>query len=457
MRPLEILTLIILSGVLFALFSNKDRKPFLYLLLAAISSTILLYFVEGLRWQFLPALYLLPCSYIVHRFQKIAMNSFTRGVLLLWFIISVACPWAVPIFKLSKPDGEYDVGTEVFHWIDSTRVEWFTPEDVDDVRELMVQVWYPAINDQKMDPVTYMDHIELRSKTLAQAGKLPSFLPSHLDQIKTNSILGIDFANIKEASPVLIFSHGITGSRHLHQALFEHLASRGYIVVAPDHSYDCNLTIFPNGHIADYRSDITGHPDSVKIRKQQIDTRTKDIHFIIDQVERIQKGSISSKLNGRIDLKRVALGGHSYGGATATVSTHQDKRIKACLVLDSWVSPVPEQIIDSGIHVPFLFMGRPTWDDSDYPGNYTRLDSLMLNSSEPKYQLVIQNTKHLDYTDIPLYSPLIKYFMDIGDLKPSRSIPLINKLVYGFLEKHLSNKGSKIYDQALNNDLVVIQ
>ena len=127
------------------------------------------------------------------------------------------------------------------------------------------------------------------------------------------------------------------------------------------------------------------------------------------------------------------------------------------MVLDSWVSPVPEQIIDSGIHVPFLFMGRPTWDDSDYPGNYTRLDRLMLNSSEPKYQLVIQNTKHLDYTDIPLYSPLIKYFMDIGDLKPSRSIPLINKLVYGFLEKHLSNKGSKIYDQALNNDLVVIQ
>ena len=80
------------------------------------------------------------------------------------------------------------MGTEVFHWIDSTRVEWFTPEDVDDVRELMVQVWYPATNDQKMDPVTYMDHIELRSKTLAQAGKLPSFLPSHLDQIKTNSI-----------------------------------------------------------------------------------------------------------------------------------------------------------------------------------------------------------------------------------------------------------------------------
>ena len=456
MRPLEILTLIILSGVLFALFNNKDRRLFLYLLLAAITSTILLYFVEGVRWQFLPALYLLPFAYFIHRIQKGTVHFYVKSVLSLWFMIAVVLPWVIPIFILEEPDGEYAVGTETFHWIDSTRLEWFTPEDPADVRELMVQVWYPAIKDHEKDPVTYMDHIQLRSKTLARAGKLPSFLPSHLDMIKTNSFLSIDFAEIKKTAPVLLFSHGITGSRHLHQVLFECLASHGYIVIAPDHSYDCNLTIFPNGHIADYRSDITGHPDSVKIRKQQIDTRSRDIHFIIDQLERIQQGSLSSKLNGKVDLERIAVGGHSYGGATATVSTHQDKRIKACLVLDSWVSPVPKKIIESGINVPFLFMGRPAWDGSDYPGNYPLLDSLMQNSAEPKYQLVIQNTEHLDYTDIPLYSPLIKYFMDVGDLSPDESLPLVNKLVYGFLEKHLSKKNPTIFDHALNNDIIVI-
>ena len=152
-----------------------------------------------------------------------------------------------------------------------------------------------------------MDFIQLRSKTLASAGKLPSFFPSHLDLIKTHSYLSIDFIKKDSVSPVLIFSHGITGSRHLHQVLFEYLASRGYIVVAPDHSYDCNLTIFPNGQIADYRSDITGHPDSIKIRRKQIDTRSQDIYFIIDQLERIQQGSLRSKLTGNINLEKIAL------------------------------------------------------------------------------------------------------------------------------------------------------
>ena len=125
------------------------------------------------------------------------------------------------------------------------------------------------------------------------------------------------------------------------------------------------------------------------------------------------------------------------------------------MVLDSWVSPVPKQIIDGGIHVPFLFMGRPSWENSDYPGNYSILDSLIAHSSEPKYQLVIRQTEHLDYTDIPIYSPLIKYFMDVGDLSPSESLPVINELVYGFLEEHLMSNDHNIYERALNNDLII--
>ena len=46
--------------------------------------------------------------------------------------------------------------------------------------------------------------------------------------------------------------------------------------------------------------------------------------------------------------------------------------------------------------------------------------------------------------------------MDVGDLSPDESLPLVNKLVYGFLEKHLSNKNPTIFDHALNNDIIVI-
>ena len=100
-------------------------------------------------------------------------------------------------------------------------------------------------------------------------------------------------------------------------------------------------------------------------------------------------------------------------------------------------------------------MGRPSWENSDYPGNYSILDSLIAHSSEPKYQLVIRQTEHLDYTDIPIYSPLIKYFMDVGDLSPSESLPAINELVYGFLEEHLMSNDHNIYERALKNDLII--
>ena len=276
-----------------------------------------------------------------------------------------------------------------------------------------------------------------------------------MNHIYTNSYKDIPIIQSDQLMPVVIFSHGITGTRHLHQAMYEHLVSHGYIVVAPDHSFDANLTIFPDGHTADYRSNITGHPDSIHVRTKQMDTRAADISFILDQMERIQSGEIKSQINGKIDLEKIAVGGHSYGGSTATVASQRDKRINACFVLDSWISPIPQETIEVGVHVPFLFMGRPTWQGSDYPGNYPRLDSLMVHSSDPKYRLIIKETKHLDFSDIPLFSPIIGYVLDVGSLSASVSIPLLNELVYGFLEKHLTEQPSSHFDEMIQNELII--
>ena len=308
MRPFEILTLFLISGTLVALMTHKDRTLFLYLLLAAISSTILQYFIEGYRWQFSLAVYSLPAFYIVHRFQNDSVNIIIKIVLIIWFGAAVLLPWIIPVFTLPDPEGQYSIGTETFHWIDSSRAEWFTQEDTTDVREIMVQVWYPAKIPDTLQPEPYMDFINLRAETMAAAGNIPSFLAGHLEHVITNSYKYAECLNNSATYPVLIFSHGITSSRHLHQVLFEYLASRGYIIAAPDHSFDANLTIFPDKHLADYRSDITGHPDSVNIRKQQMHTRGSDISFIIDQLEKLQHGTIKSTLNGKLNLHKIAVG-----------------------------------------------------------------------------------------------------------------------------------------------------
>jgi predicted dienelactone hydrolase len=454
MRPFEILTLILIAGALTALFTHKERKIFLYLLFAAIGAMILQYFLEGQRWQFALAVYLLPALYIFHLFQKTKINTVTKGFLSVWFTFSVLLPWIIPVFTLPNPSGLYDVGTETFHWVDSTRLEWFTDESPNDVREIIVQVWYPAYKNAEMNPEPYLDFIDLRAKTLAGAGAISEFLPRHLNHIYTNSFKNIPIIKSDQLMPVVVFSHGITGTRHLHQAMYEFLVSRGFIVIAPDHSFDANLTIFPDGHLADYRSDITGHTDSVNVRTMQMNTRVADISFILDQLVKIQSGKIDAQINAKIDLERIAVGGHSYGGSTATVVSQRDDRIKACFVLDSWISPIPQETIDDGIHIPFLFMGRPTWEGSDYPGNYPRLDNLMAHSSNPKYRLIIKGTKHLDYSDIPLFSPIIGYVLDVGSNPADLTVSLINELVHGFLVKHLLAESDHSFDDSINNELV---
>ena len=454
MRPFEILTLILIAGALTALFTHKERKIFLYLLFAAIGAMILQYFLEGQRWQFALAVYLLPALYIFHLFQKTKINTVTKGFLSVWFTFSVLLPWIIPVFTLPNPSGLYDVGTETFHWVDSTRLEWFTNESPNDVREIIVQVWYPAYKNAEMNPEPYLDFIDLRAKTLAGAGAISEFFPRHLNHIYTNSFKNIPIIKSDQLMPVVVFSHGITGTRHLHQAMYEFLVSRGFIVIAPDHSFDANLTIFPDGHLADYRSNITGHTDSVNVRTMQMNTRVADISFILDQLVKIQSGKIDAQINAKIDLERIAVGGHSYGGSTATVVSQRDDRIKACFVLDSWISPIPQETIDDGIHIPFLFMGRPTWEGSDYPGNYPRLDNLMAHSSNPKYRLIIKGTKHLDYSDIPLFSPIIGYVLDVGSNPADLTVSLINELVHGFLVKHLLAESDHSFDDSINNELV---
>ena len=453
MKPFEIITILLTAGSLLSLFFYRRSGPFLYLLFLASIAAIVQYLADGLRWQMLAAIYIMPAMFITYKYE--VLNRFTRAILGVWFLISAFIPWAVPIFTMPAPKGDFPTGSETFHWVDSSRLEWFTHEKGEDVREIMVQAWYPCEKSNSIDPNSYMDFMNLRSKTLASAGKIPAFLPSHLDMIITNTRNNVDCSEKLAKYPVFIFSHGITGSRHLHQVLFEHLASKGYVVFAPDHSFDANLAIFPDGKIADYRSEITGHPDSILIREKQINTRAFDIGFIIDQIRKIETGIIDSKLSGRLDLDRVALGGHSYGGATAVLASYNHEIVKACVVLDGWISPIPDKVISEGIHVPFLFMGRPSWDDSDYPGNYERLADLIAHSSNEEYDLRINRTLHLDYTDIPLMSPLVKHVMDVGDLDPSTTLSLINDLVLGFLEIHLLERDEKGLKKALDNNLLI--
>jgi predicted dienelactone hydrolase len=98
------------------------------------------------------------------------------------------------------------------------------------------------------------------------------------------------------ALPLIVFSHGFTGSRSEMQFLLEHLAGHGYAVAALD---------FPltNG-------EAPGGPNFLDLANQP-----GDVRFLIDSLLELRGG----ELPFAIDPERIGLMGLSYGGLTTTL------------------------------------------------------------------------------------------------------------------------------------------
>jgi len=443
MRPLEIIFFLLLLFSMGAFFSSTERKRYFWktILLTVIAGGIQ-WLVEGYRWQMVPGYGFLMILVLSNLKPPRKLPS--KIILTLFFVIAALPSLILPVIELPVPAGPYSVGTHTYHWIDRSREEWFTEENFRDARQLMVQIWYPAAPEEGSNPVPYFDHPEIRGPALAAAGDFPSFALTYQHLTKTHSYADAPVAN-GSPFPVLILSHGLSGIRFYHTALIEELVSQGYVVVAPNHPYDANVTIFPDGSSANYHSKIgpeVAFDDSVRLRHRQLNTRVEDIRFILDQMEKIESVEIQSLLSGHLDLEKVGVLGHSFGGATSVEASGRDARIKACLVLDSWSLAMADSTIERGLEQPLLYMGRPAWPDSR---NDARIRSLLENSSSPAYHLTLEGTHHFDYTDIPLFSPFLKYVGKSGEIPRRRVVEIVNRYTVEFFDIYLRDSESELF------------
>jgi dienelactone hydrolase len=119
-------------------------------------------------------------------------------------------------------------------------------------------------------------------------------------------------------APVVIMSHGLGGSKEGLSRLSERLASRGYIVVHPQH-------IGSDTSIWDGARPQLGTIDRAAISRKLANPRVTldrflDIPFVLSQV---RSANQSGTLRGRFDLTRTAMAGHSFGAVTTQAMAGQ--------------------------------------------------------------------------------------------------------------------------------------
>jgi hypothetical protein len=80
---------------------------------------------------------------------------------------------------------------------------------------------------------------------------------------------------------------------------------------------------------------------------------TADIAFVLDRLEQLKASDASGKFTGRLDMTRVGVFGHSFGGAAAALFCYEDSRCKAGIDVDG----APHgSVIQAGLHRPFMFL-----------------------------------------------------------------------------------------------------
>ncbi len=282
-------------------------------------------------------------------------------------------------FHAPDAPGPFTPGTDLF--------EMAGPDGI----SMPVQVWYPS-SDAPGDPYIYDELIE--------GGATRNASP-----------------DCSAVRPVLVFSHGNSGIRYQTFSTMEHLASHGYVVVAPDHVdntfLDMDEDLWP-AHVLRRPLDIAAAFDGLLALNSDENT---DVHGCVDPAA------------------GYAVMGHSFGGFTtygvagASIAVDlleqdcQQEFVDGCEAVEAWLEANPGQTQAAhsddrawaaipwapawhgyfggeiaSISIPTMVIGGDrdtltTWDSAVSP-SYAEL------TVTPRYLAELTDTGHYSFTDM---------------------------------------------------------
>ncbi|TWU35042.1 alpha/beta hydrolase family protein [Novipirellula artificiosorum] len=208
----------------------------------------------------------------------------------------------------------------------------------------------------------------------------------------------------RTSQPVVLFSHGLGGSREGCSYLGKHWSARGYVAVFLQHP-GSDDSVWKDTSLLKRMSAMREAASAENFR-----LRVQDVSAVLDQLSR-WNDLPSHKLEGRLDLEHVGMSGHSFGAQTTQAVSGQsagvfgsrfaEPRIQAAIAL-SPSSPRRGDVAKAfgSVKIPWLVMTGT--QDKAMIGNQTVASRLEVFPALPpgdKFELVLHNAEHSAFGD----------------------------------------------------------
>lgn len=352
---------------------------------------------------------------------------------------------------LPAPTGHFAVGRTTYVWVNHAQNDDLAPSP-EVKREVLVWIWYPSAGSSAATPAEYLPS-PWRTALARSSGVLMSqFLTRDPRMVHPHSSLDPGVSLGQRSYPVVIMRAGGGALTTDFTTLAEDLASHGYVVVGFDAPYRTFVVVFPDGRVI--LRPPTANPENLPAagRAQLINKLlpmwSGDTKFVVDQLDRLNATDPSGRFAGRLDLGRLGMFGHSFGGATALQFCHDDSRCKAGIDMDG--APYGS-VVKDGLTQPFLFLLSDHGDLSapDTHAVFAGIASIYDRLPNGRLLLTIRGANHFSFSDqILLKSQYVVMLLQRlqGGLDGRRGLAITTAYVHTFFDVYLKNAPASLLD-----------